>query len=458
MSFLRSYGVAAGAIICFAVTLAFAFVQLLAIQSTLASFTGENMLWNVMQAEHETRKLKDTILQLPETQDYQELTLRHDILLSRMKILNDNPQHAFYAKWNGAQYIAELNRIFAQFSAMPLDGTVPPRTLSAILEPSFAQFAPLNNKVMIAQRVEGGAQRDRQLHIIYIIMICVAGLFAAGGFLSWQLVSKLRALDSANIALHTHQEQLEATIAERTLALREALDNERRTNEIYKNFLSTVSHQFRTPIAIIDMIAQRFTRHPSEVTRDQLIERAQRIRTAVKRLILIMDSTINNDRLNEKGISLTLADIDLVEIASTACLYHTENFPHRTVKLEKPDTCFNLKGDRTLIEQIIINFLSNAEKYSPKDQPIIVSLLETERHYICSVQDYGVGIPEEERDKIFGRFYRAKNVSHLEGSGLGLNISFMLAQLHGGDIVLQPDVQSGTVIELRMPKCGGNDD
>lgn len=452
MKFLRSYGVAWGAIICFAVMLTYAFVQLLAIQRTLANFTGENMLWNVMQAEQETRKLKDAILQLPETKDYQGLMLRYDILVSRMKILNDNPQRQFYIQGKAAQYIDELNRIFEKFSKMPLDGSVPPKVLTEIIEPAFVQFAPLNNKVMITQREEGGSQRDRQLQIIYIIMVCIAGLFAAGGFLSWQLVSKLRALNSANTALHNHQERLEATISERTSALREALDNERQTNDIYKNFLSTVSHQFRTPIAIIDMIAQRFIRHAHEVTSDQLIERSRRIRTAVKRLILIMDSTINNDRLNEKGITLTLDDIDLADIAAAACFYHTESFPHRVVQLIKPDDAFMFKGDKTLIEQIIINFLSNAEKYSLKDKPVIVTLQKTEQHYICSVQDFGVGIPEEERAKIFDRFYRAKNVSHLEGSGLGLNISLKLARLHGGDIVLCPQVQAGTIIALRIPK------
>lgn len=458
MSTRRGYVAAGLAMIVFAAIFAYAFYQLLAIQRTLSTFTGENMLWNVTQTEREARKLAEAILLIPMHKDSDNLTLKLDILMSRMNILNDRPQNKFYVQIDDEQNVQEFNRIVRNFKTAfqfaQTDGFTNSMALYDILVPAFERLGQLSNKVMIQQRVLAGDQRDRQLQAIYLVMTSIAGLLASGVALSWLLVTNIRALNTAHATLSQYNEQLENTVAARTAALSKSLANERETIDIYKNFLTTVSHQFRTPITIIDMIAQRFVRRPGDISRRVLVERSLHIRTAVKRLIFIIDSTINNDRFAERGLDLSFSDVNFIETVSKACSYHKDIYTERQINLTFPGRQVIISGDVTLLEQILINLISNAEKYSPQSAPINIAIRIDEAMIICSVTDYGIGISAEDQPKIFDRFFRAANVSHLAGSGLGLSLSSMLARLHGGSITCQSSMNVGTTFELQLPLNG----
>lgn len=459
MRLQRSYAVAGLAIIGFALTLSYAFAQLLTIQRTLGNYTGENMLWSVMQAEREARRMADYMLLPEELRDDDKILLQLDILVSRLNLLKDDPQHSYIVALQGtAAHLDELTRTLSGLDRTQVTNPALGLQLYRRISSSFEEFGRLSNKVMLAQREEGGAQRDRQSQTIYLVMISIAGILAAGGFMAWQLLANLRALDRANATLSEHKQQLEETVEERTAALRTALENERFANTIYKNFLTTVSHQFRTPITIIDMIAQRFIRRADEITQPVLVERSQRIRHAVERLTLIIDSTISNDSLNEKGIALKAEKFDLREMVSSVCAYHKELYPRRPMDISLPDGELPFVGDRVLIEQIVTNLLSNAEKYSPGACPIGVELRLDSGLYVCEVTDRGLGIPEVERARIFDRFYRATNVSHLSGTGLGLSLSQTLAQLHSGEIFFSAVEPKGTRFTLTLPGSGSHND
>lgn len=274
----RSYAVAGLAIIGFALTLSYAFLQLMSIHRELASYTGENMLWSVTQAEREARKLAGHMLLPAELRDDDAILLQLDILISRLGLLKDNPQYDYLTGLDGSP--EPLDRLIGNLSGLDRERVTDPAfglELYGRISSSFDELVRLSNKVMLAQRDEGGEQRDHQLQTLYLVMISISGILAAGGFMAWQLLANMRALDKANTALNEHAHLLEETVEERTAALRTALENERLTNAIYKNFLTTVSHQFRTPITIIDMIAQRFIRRSHDITPAVLSERSQRI-------------------------------------------------------------------------------------------------------------------------------------------------------------------------------------
>lgn len=448
----RSYAVAGLAIVGFALTLSYAFLQLMSIHRELGNYIGENMLWNVTQAEREARKLASHMLLPEELRDDDAILLQLDILISRLSLLKDNPQYDYLTGLDGSTQ--PLDGLIGNLSGLDRGRMTDPAfglELYDRISSSFDELVRLSNKVMLAQRDEGGEQRDHQLQTLYLVMISISGILAAGGFMAWQLLANLRALDKANTALNEHTHLLEETVEERTAALRTALENERLTNAIYKNFLTTVSHQFRTPITIIDMIAQRFIRRSHDITPAVLTERSQRIRHAVQRLTLIIDSTISNDTLNEQGLPLKREVFDLRQLVRSVCADHRELHPLRPVEVVLPDRAMQFEGDAILIEQILTNFLSNAEKYSPAGQPISVVLERQGEFCTCAVSDRGIGIPAAERARIFDRFYRAANVAHLSGTGLGLSLSQTLARLHGGDIHCESIDPGGTRFILKLP-------
>lgn len=452
------YLVAGAAIVIFALMLFYASYQLLTIQRTLSSFTGEDMLWNVTQTAREIGRLSDAVRATEQISNSDEIDLRLQLLHSRVQILSDNPQHAFYVEIKGEKHLVVLKNIINNFEEARNSGQLSSRQLHEILVPALDEMALLSNKTMLAQREKTGAQIDKQLHTIYLIMTSIAGLLLAGGTISWLLITNIRALHAAQSKLYDYNEKLEITIQLRTDELQQALANERKTNAIYKNFLSTVSHQFRTPIAIIDMIAQRFVRRPNDITSAILVERTLRIRRAVKQLTLIMDSTINNDRLAETGLKLLVAQFDFKHLVGKICAYHMEIYPKRKVNFISAEKEFLIVGDATLLEQILVNLLSNAEKYSPKSMPINVTLSCDANRVLFTVTDFGIGIPDSDRSMIFQRFFRASNVLHLTGSGLGLSLSASLAQLHGGVINCDSEVGIGSTFELSLPINGTSDE
>lgn len=454
----RSYVVAGLVILGFALTLSYAFFKLVSIQRDLADYTGESMLWSVMQAEREARKLAGQMLLPQAERDEDAVLLQLDILNSRLSLLKDNPQHDYLAALEGedkpfSRLIENLSGLERQRIADPAAG---PQNYASIL-PSLDDFVRLSNTVLLAQREQGGARRDRQLETIFLIMSLVIGILLVGGYMAWQMLSSLRALDRANLALAEHSQRLEETVDKRTAALRTALENEQRTNAIYKNFLTTISHQFRTPITIIDMIAQRFIRRAENTDPAVLVERSQRIRHAAQRLTMMIESTITNDTLNEQGVALRKEFFDLRRLVENVGADHQELFPARLLEVTLPDGALLFEGDEALIEQILTNFLANAEKYSPSSQPIEVELKRQGDKLVCAVSDHGIGVPAAERKRIFDRFYRASNVAHLEGTGLGLSLSQTLARLHGGDIDCEPVEPAGTIFTLKLPWSGRRD-
>lgn len=456
MKITRAYTLAGIVMLGFCLMLGYAFYQLLRVERSLENYVGENMLWAVHQADRESRRFSDAVLLNGDNQE--QVALRFEILKSRINLLNSGPQLEYFKKI-GAE--AQLNNIVATMQQIETRYEAEARLeLPEILSiyrsilPVFDDFGRIANLSMIYERDAGGADRDRQLQAIYLTMAAVLGLMTVGGFLSFLLIMNIKSANRANAELRRHQQELEAIVAQRTQALSVALKNEQKSNEIYKGFLTTVSHQFKTPVAIIDLIAQRFIRHPEDITNIAVTEAAGRIREAVSRLSRIIDSTISGDIIDSSGVKLKTEDFDLVEMVQQTIAYHQEIYPLRRMHFDVQIPHVLYHGDKTLIEQILVNLLANADKYSTLTAPINVMVMLKNNIFICRVKDYGVGIPADEAGRIFNRYYRASNVAHLSGSGLGLSFSRQIAQLHGGELRLLATGTDFTEFELILPLSG----
>jgi PAS domain S-box-containing protein len=234
-------------------------------------------------------------------------------------------------------------------------------------------------------------------------------------------------------------------------ALQSALDRERETTNAYRSFVSMVSHQFRTPLAILDSSAQRILRRGQNITQDELVTRIQRIRNATGRLTRLVESVLNAAKLDAGRIELNPASCNLVDLVAEICERQREVSAHAEIRFVAPEKPVEVYCDSMLIEQVVMNLLSNAVKYSG-DTPVAEVKIWTDgaRAY-CSVRDWGIGIPADEIEKIFDRFYRARTATGIAGTGIGLNFAQKIMHLHGGEIQVESYEAAGSLFTFDLP-------
>lgn len=225
---------------------------------------------------------------------------------------------------------------------------------------------------------------------------------------------------------------------------------ERQLREVYRDFVTTISHQFRTPLAIIDSTTHRILRRGSRMDEAELAERTQTIRSAVAGLARLMDATLTAERIDAGEFDLSLQPVDLTQLIRKICARFVELSPDRQVSLQldlsEPTEC-----DALLIDQALDILIGNALKYSPGGEPVEIAAYLQGSDVLVTIADQGVGIPAEEQPRIFERFFRASTATGLPGNGVGLYTARQIARLHGGDISVAPSLRRGSVFTLRLP-------
>ena len=283
---------------------------------------------------------------------------------------------------------------------------------------------------------------------------------------------KDKALARELVEVRRSERELEGRVVERTEELQLeieargklqeqltlALTTERATLANQRQFVAMLSHEFRTPLAIIDTTAQRLDMR-LEKTQPDLIPRIDKIRRAVNRLLNLLENCLSIERLNSDGAELRLEDMDMTT-------YLREHFTEQTltdwrrIQLELPDGPVLVRCDRHLFEVALSNLVNNALKYSPEDSPVVVQLRPAVRDagskgvVTIEVRDQGNGICPKERERIFEKFFRSEGLSRVPGAGLGLYLARDLARRHGGDICLAPtDFGQGAIFVFSLPAC-----
>jgi len=259
--------------------------------------------------------------------------------------------------------------------------------------------------------------------------------------------------------LEVYKTQLENLVQQRTQELRKSIDKEKEVIEQQKRFISMVSHEFRTPLTIIDGNAQIIVNRGDKLTREMLQGRSMAIRKAVDRLVGLIERVLS-DRVMEKGdLQLTLVPCDLSAMVRDVCIEKLGIAPQAKIQLDVERGIPMLLLDDKLIHQSVTNLISNAFKYSDEDPEIRVRVYTEDDNVVVSVKDKGIGIPENEIGKIFNKYYRASTAAGIPGTGLGLNLVKEIAGLHGGDAFIESEVGMGTTITIKIPmKVAENND
>ena len=229
--------------------------------------------------------------------------------------------------------------------------------------------------------------------------------------------------------------------------LRAALEGERRAREEQKDFVSMVSHEFRTPLAIINTSIQQLAAN-LDAPAEKSLQRAQNIRNAIQRMDLLLDDYLSLDRLDSAQQALQLRTCDFYEVIEDAA----SDWPLGRVRILLDRLPPHFVCDPDLMRIVLRNLLANAVRHSPASSVIELDVAgQDDGSLRIRVQDQGEGIPAEELPRLFQRYFRGRASQGKPGAGLGLHLVQRIVQLHGGAITVQSTVGQGTSFVITLP-------
>ncbi|MGC4038577.1 MAG: PAS domain-containing sensor histidine kinase [Chitinophagaceae bacterium] len=259
--------------------------------------------------------------------------------------------------------------------------------------------------------------------------------------------------------------ELEMKVEERTMILKEALqkleesqvelseslDKEKQLNEIKSRFVSMASHEFRTPLSTVLSSASLLSRYTHTEEQDKRNKHIEKIKNSVKHLNDILEDFLSLGKLDEGKVQTQLIQLDLKESIADII----EEMKPMLKPLQQVDFGFTGKeyifSDRKLLKNILINLISNAIKFSRDEGRITVKAAVDDQSITLKVMDNGIGIGEEDKLHLFSSFFRGGNAINIQGTGLGLHIVKRYADLLGGQVNLESQLEEGTTVTVTLP-------
>ena len=228
-----------------------------------------------------------------------------------------------------------------------------------------------------------------------------------------------------------------------------------RNEERRKEFVANVSHELRTPLTNVRSYAETLRDSGGDIPQDMANSFLDIIITETDRMTHIVQDLLTLSRLDAGNAELALSRFPFGEAIESVARANALNAKQRGHELvyDPPEALPLIVGDRSRLEQVMMNIIGNAIKYTPDGGHIRITAGATEDSVWMEVCDDGIGIPEKDRDRIFDRFYRVDKARSREsgGTGLGLSIAKEIVQRHHGSISLAPHEGPGTTVRLVLP-------
>lgn len=234
--------------------------------------------------------------------------------------------------------------------------------------------------------------------------------------------------------------------------LSEALDAQRELNEMKSRFVTMASHEFRTPLSTILSSTSLVGKYGEGENAEKIQKHVQRIKSAVTNMTLILNDFLSAEKLEEGKVLLRKEELDVKALANEVINEITGILkPNQNVNFtHEGETVAVL--DKQMLRNILLNLLSNAIKFSPEGRSIEMFITIDKGDFELTVSDKGIGIPAEEQEHLFERFFRAKNVTNVQGTGLGLNIVAKYLETMSGKISFTSELNVGTSFKVFIPK------
>jgi PAS domain S-box-containing protein len=234
--------------------------------------------------------------------------------------------------------------------------------------------------------------------------------------------------------------------------MRHALEREKELSRLKTNFVTLVSHEFRTPLGIIMSAADILKKYFDRLAPDRRGEHLQDIHDASRRMAELIDEVLLLARVEAGKMECKPLPLDLrafclrLKDEMQSCADHSSSIKVTAQRLDG-----EAAADESLLRHIFTNLLSNALKYSDPGGEVEFSVVRRERDAVFEVRDRGIGIPAEDSGELFQTFRRGSNVGERPGTGLGLVIVKRCVELHGGAIEVRCREGGGTIVSVQLP-------
>jgi PAS domain S-box-containing protein len=234
--------------------------------------------------------------------------------------------------------------------------------------------------------------------------------------------------------------------------LLKTLEREKELGQLKSNFVSMVSHEFRTPLGIIQSSAELLREFHGRMESGERNEQLESIARNTRRMAHMMEDILVLSRLEAGRLEFQPAALDLNTLCGRVVdeVLSTTNNRCR-IELSLKSILPEAAGDERLLGHILTNLLNNAVKYSHPGATVRVTVERDGRDMVCIVRDEGIGISEEDQQRLFKAFHRGSNVGTRPGTGLGLLLVKHCAEMHGGNIQVDSRIGLGTIVTVRLP-------
>ena len=272
-------------------------------------------------------------------------------------------------------------------------------------------------------------------------------------------------ISKINNELRLLNETLEKKVTERTLVLKEALneleksrdeltnalEKEKELNEMKSRFISMASHEFRTPLSTILSSVSLISKYLETAQPDKSEKHVQRIKGAVTGLTEILNDFLSLGKLEEGKVRANYQQIQIRSVIEDVIS------ELQAITKSNQEIVLDFSGqeeyyiDKQMFRNILINLIANSLKFSSENTVVDVTCHANENELMVRVKDQGIGIPEADQEHLFERFYRGQNASNIQGTGLGLNIVLKYLEMLNGKIDFVSEENKGATFTLVFP-------
>ncbi|MEB3829077.1 hybrid sensor histidine kinase/response regulator [Phormidium sp. CCY1219] len=267
-----------------------------------------------------------------------------------------------------------------------------------------------------------------------------------------QLESLNRDLEAKVEARTAELKRKNAALLQLEVQLRDALAQEKELSDMKTRIITTISHEYRTPLTTIASSAELLEAYRHKWDEQKQLKHFNRIQSAIKHMTNLVEEVLFINRAESEKLDFYPVDLNLEKFCSE--IVEEIQQPNREkyqVKFMPDAGEVNAQFDAKLLRQILTNLLSNAIKYSPEGGVVELHLSRDPEQVVFQVRDEGIGIPPEDQEKLFQSFSRASNVATIQGTGLGLSIVQKCVELHGGKISVDSQLGVGTTFTVCLP-------
>lgn len=230
---------------------------------------------------------------------------------------------------------------------------------------------------------------------------------------------------------------------------------QRQLSEVQKNFINNLTHELKTPISSIAIASSVLNNEEILKTPDRLFTYARIIQEQNMRLSKNVEKVLNLASLEKNRIHLNLEEINLNEIVNEIAGHfkQTDFGQKANIRISNIDSKLNISADRFHFSNLILNILENGVKYCEKKPELRIEISRKKKNIEISVMDNGIGIPKDQRKKIFTKFYRVPtgNIHNVKGFGLGLDYVQKIVLAHKWKIKVDENPEGGSIFKLIIP-------